>query len=165
MITSNCLNMDSGTRSTMNNYVDAEHIRQMILEGTVQTRPASVSAEAKEYLKRHFPLHTKTTTWVIDWEVTPFTSLQWSDATDDEAEAWARKTLAGHSTCGLLFFNSNQPCLIGNFSFMIRHFDELVWAAGGNRLLFGIELGNDERVVFDRGVIEFNGQSELRGSL
>ena len=48
---------------------------------------------------------------------------------------------------------------------MIRHFDELVWAAAGNRLLFGVERGDDERVVFDKGVIEFNGKGELRGSL
>jgi hypothetical protein len=149
----------------MDAYVDAEHIRKMLLEGTVQKLSATVSAEAEEYLKHRFPLHAKTTTWVIDWDATPFTSLDWSDATDDEAEAWATGTLAGRSTFGLLIFNSDQPCLLGKFAFMIRHFDELVWAATGNRLLFGVELGNDERVVFNKGVIEFNGKGELRGSL
>ena len=153
------------TRSTMNDYVDAEHIREMILDGTVQMLPATVSMQAEEFLKRRFPLHTKTSTWIIDWDVTPFLSLQWSDATDDEAVAWAAKTSASCSTFGLLLFNSDQPCLLGEFSFMIRHFDELVWAAAGNRLLFGVERGDDERVVFDKGVIEFNGKGELRGSL
>lgn len=137
----------------------------MLLEGTVQKLPASVSAEAEEYLKRRFPLHTKTTTRVIDWDVIPSISLQWSDATDDEAEAWARGTLTGRSMFGLLLYCSDQPCLLGKFSFMIRHLDELVWRAPGNRLLFGVEQGDDERVVFNQGVIEFNGQGELRGSL
>lgn len=165
MITSNCSSMDSGTRSTMNDYADANQIRQMILDGTVLRLPTTVSAQAEEYLKRRFPLHTKTTTWVIDWDVTPFISLQWSEATDDEAVSWAARTLASRSTFGLLLFSSSQPCLLGEFSFMIRHFDELVWTAAGNRLIFGVERGDDKRVVFDKGVIEFNGKGELRGSL
>ena len=165
MIISNYSSTDSGIRSRMRDYVDAEHIRHMILEGTVERASATVSAKAEDHLKRCFPLNTKTTTWVVDWDAIPSTSIEWSEVPDDAVLGWARKTLAGGCMFGLLLINSDQPCLVGEFDVMIRHLDEMVWAAAGNRLMFGVERDPDGGVKFGAGVIEFNGKDTLRGSI
>jgi len=158
-------NTDSGMKTTMNDYVDAEHVCQLMVDGKLEKHPATVAAEAEEYLKTSFPLHTRTTTWVVDWDSIPSTLLCWMKVNDEEARAWAGETVAGRCSLGLLHFSADQPCLVGSFDFLIMHLDELVWQAPGNRLLFGVERKDGGGVLFNRGVIEFNGRGELRGSL
>lgn len=149
----------------MNEYVDDELVRQLMAEGNIKKLPAIVSAEAEEYLGSYFPLNSKSTTWIVDWESIPSNHFRWAEATDDETMAWVGKTAAGHCLFGLLYFNSEQPCLLGSLEFLIKHLDELVWKAPGNRLLFGAEQESDGGILIKPGVIEFNGRGELRGSL
>lgn len=149
----------------MNNYVDDKHIREMIFNGELDLFPAVTSFKAEDHLKKCFVLNNRTTTWIVDWNAVPSTELKWSEVSDDDAIAWAkRETLAGQCAQGLLVYSFNQPCLAGDFNFMIRHLDELTWKAPGNRLLFGVDRGSDREVMFGHGIIEFNGKDELRGS-
>lgn len=148
----------------MTSHADAEHIMRMITSGSVVALPAAVSAEAEQHLIRCFPVHSQVTTSIVRWDEVPSSVLRWSSVNDDDAVRWAASTLAGEHTYGLMFFSSDQPCVLGKFDFMIRHLDELVWRAPGNRLLFGVEVGGDGKIVFSDGIIEFNGRGDLVGS-
>lgn len=149
----------------MNDYVDDELVRQLMADGNIRKLPAMVSAEAEEYLRSNFPLNTKMTTWIVDWNSIPFKFLHWAEANDDETLTWIDEVPGDRSLLGLLYFNSEQPCLVGSLEFLIKHLDELVWKAPGNRLLFGVERKSDGGIVFKPRVIEFNGRGELRGSI
>ncbi len=143
----------------MSNYVDAEHIREMLFENKIACLTSADSKAAELHLERCFPLRFATS--IVDWDRVPSTMLKWTDATDDEAVAWATGTLAGQCSWGLLLFRSDEPCLIGPFDVMIRHMDKLVWKAPGCRILFGVERNNLGDIVFTQGIVEFNGKGEL----
>ena len=148
----------------MNEYINDEHVRKLMLEGNLDKYPATVSAKAEEYLKQSFPWNTRTTTWILNWDAIPSKRLRWSEATDDETMKWVMDTAAGRCSLGLLLYTAEQPCLVGDFEFLVRHLDELVWKAPGNRLLFGVDRSLDGELVFEHGVIELNGKGDLRGS-
>src|SRR6056297_3514229 len=70
-----CSNMDSGTRTTMDEYVNAEHIRAFTDDGSVEILDSTISAEAERHLERSFPLRSWST--IIDWDKLPSTMLEW----------------------------------------------------------------------------------------
>lgn len=147
----------------MGTYIDADHIREMLETGQVESLPPSVSKTAEIFLVDRFPLRQATT--IVDWDSLPSTVLQWNQVSDDEAVAWiVSKTLAGRCDDGLLLYSPSQPCLIGTIDFMIRHLDQLVWKAPGCRLLFGVKRSGDS-VEFTAGLVEFNGKGELFASV
>ena len=145
----------------VNDYVDAEHIQDFLSRGDMECLGSEVSASAFNHLSQSHPLHSKSTTTVIDWELIESTSIAWNCLSDDETAEWAKTTLAGICPFGLLAYNPTQPCLIGSLDFMVRNLDELVWKAPGCRLLFGVDRTDDGRVTFGRGVIEYDGKEHL----
>jgi len=151
--------MDSETRTTMNNYVDAEHICKFIDDHKVESLDSTISVEAERHLEQSFPLRNWST--IIDWDKVPSTMLEWNKVSDDEAVEWAMTTMIRQYSFGVLIYDSEQPCLIGSIDFMVRHLDELVWKAPGSRILFGANRDESGRVIFGSGVIEFNGKGEL----
>lgn len=143
----------------MHEYVDAEHIVTMAEEGKVELLDASVSAEANQHLKAKFPLRSWST--IVAWDRIPSSSLAWVKATNDETVEWVMTTSAANSDFGLLLFSPNQRCVIAPLEFMARHLDELVGHAPGCRVVFAVDRDANGKVVFGRGVIEFNGKGEL----
>jgi hypothetical protein len=146
----------------MEPYVDADHIRALIKSSRLEILDAAVSAEAERHLELFFPLRSWSS--VIDWDRLPSSTLNWNQVSDEDALAWAMTTIAGRSPLGLVLYHPEQPCLLGEFEFMVRHFDELVWKAPGCRLLLGVERLPNGNIAFGKGVIEFNGKGELFGS-
>jgi hypothetical protein len=144
-------------------YVDADNIRELIARGLVIELGVEVSSQAEEYLTQHFPIRPCSS--IVDWDKVPHVRLQWMAASDTEAMTWARSTLAGKCSHGLLLYAVNQRCLIGSIEETIRHLQELVWAAPGPRILFGVNLDTERHVVFTPGIIEFNGIETLLGSV
>jgi hypothetical protein len=146
-------------------YIDAPHITELIADKLLRALPSVTSKKAFSFLEMNFILSTRSTTSVIDWRSTPHTTLDWMGSTDDETISWASKTLAGQCKYGLLPFNPEQACLIGEFEFVIRNLDSLVWKAPGCRILFGVECNHTDHIVFTRGVIEYNGQGRLLATI
>lgn len=159
MTTLSYLNTDSGTNTTMNDHVNAEHIRAFLNAGNLEILDSTVSTAAERHLEQSFPLRRFST--IIDWDKIPSAMLDWNTVADEDAVNWAMTTTIGGNTFGLLLFDPNQPCLIGPLDFMLRHLDELVWKAPGCRILFGVERDESGRVHFGNGIVEFNGKREL----
>lgn len=151
--------MDLETNTTMDNYVDAEHIRAFINENKVERLDSSISVEAERHLEQSFPLRSWST--IIDWDKVPSATLEWNKVSDEEAVNWAMSTTIGQCEFGLLLYDREQPCLIGPLDFMVRHLDELVWKAAGCRILFGVDRDERRVLTFGKGAIEFNGKGEL----
>ncbi len=143
----------------MSYHVDSEHIQALIEQGFVKCLSCDVSAEAERYLESMFPLRVSMT--LVSWDRLAHKSLNWMDASDDEAAKWASSTLSGIMPYGLLLYNPSQPCLIGTLDFMIRNLDTLVWKAPGSRILFGVDLDSEGTLQFSRGIIEYNGVDKL----
>lgn len=143
----------------MTNYVDAEHIVEFVQSGSLEVLDASVSRQLEIWLERNFPLRDWST--IIDWDRIASTTLQWNQVTDEEAVSWAKATAIGRSTYGVLLYDSDQPCVVGQLDFMIRNLDSLVWKAPGCRILFGAQTNDVGEWEFGNGVIEFNGKGEL----
>jgi hypothetical protein len=142
-------------------FVDDPHIQQFVRAGKVDLLDINIAKAADEFLDRYFPMQPISTTTIIDWKSLPSTMLPWNNVSDDEAYQWAKSTIAGQSTHGLLLFAADQPCIIGEFEFMIKNLDELVWKAPGPRVLYGVYRSDNCTVRFTRGIIEFNGKGEL----
>jgi hypothetical protein len=157
--TSSCSSTDLGTKTTMTNYVDAEHIAEFVHSGSLEVLDVSVSRQLEVWLQQNLPLRDWST--IVDWDRVSSTMLQWNQVSDEDAVTWATTTSIRRSPYGVLLFDPDQPCVVGQLDFMIRNLDSLVWKAPGCRILFGAQKNDVGEWEFANGVIEFNGKGEL----
>jgi hypothetical protein len=150
-----------GSRMYTRDYTEADHIQAFIDAGSLTRCSALIASEAESFLKTNFPLSQFTTTKIIEWTQVPSDELNWAAASDDEAAAWAGTTAAGKCSHALVVFSSRLPCLLGTLDFVIRHLDEILWMAPGQRLVYGVKTKEDQSVEFTRGIIEFDDKGKL----
>ena len=142
------------------NFVDDDHIRQVISDGGISTLDQKVSSLAEQHLLTSFPVRNWST--IVDWNKVPSrTTLHWNQASDAETVDWAKSTLAAKNAFVVLLFTAQQPCLYGSIDLMIQKLDELIWKAPGSRLLFGVECTGQGEFVFGPGIIEYDGRGNL----
>lgn len=144
-------------------YAESEHIQEFIRLGKVEMCELPISQAAHRYLKDEFALRNSNT--IVDWGKVIGAVLRWNSVSDEQIYTWASNSIAGECDHGLLLFAENQPCLVGPFQFMIRNFDELVWKAPGNRILFGVNKDESGKVGFTKGIIEFDGKDNLYATI
>ena len=138
-----------------------QHIRDLIDKGIVTPLPPAVSHTIEQILVENFPL--KEAGGLIDWDrFANSISCEWMALDDTEAVRWAHLTTAGKHSKAVLFYNSDEPCLLGNFDDVIRNLDSLIWSAPGPRIVIGVDLVTDVPQL-SKDVIEFNGIDKLLG--
>lgn len=66
---------------------------------------------------------------------------------DDEAVCWAINTTVASHSKAILFYNDDEPCLIGDLSEVIRNLDVLVWGMRGPRIVLGVDVNECEQRI------------------
>jgi hypothetical protein len=143
-------------------YIDRPWVRELIEAGTLSVLPTSVSQEIERVLMTAFP--TKAWGSGIDWAQIPGNvTCNWMELKNEEVLDWAMATTAGTHSRGVMFYNSDEPCLYGDFAEVVGNLDALVAGAPGPRLIFGADRVAEERPIISRDVIEYNGVDKLFG--
>lgn len=144
---------------------DNEHIRSFVITGDLDVITSDISQLAYQYLINQFPFQSMATTSILDWTRIHCSSMNWANSTDDEVELWARDTLAGKCSLGLLLYSESSKSVLGSFGFIIRNLDTLIWKSPGCNLLLGVEKSKSGTLVFTDGIIETDGKGRLFASI
>lgn len=141
--------------------IKRRHIEVLITRGVIVPVAQAVSKTLAGIVSSEFPL--KLSHGLVDWSrVRHATSLNWMASDDDETVKWARTTTAAAHPQAILLYSADEPCVMGDFEYIIRELDVLIWSAPGPRVLFGAATSEGHpRISHD--LLEFNGIDKLYG--